>query len=163
MIALAVVGSCYPLMPSHSELTKVVSLQPFTLVFSIMQMLRESPVFLKATNLAKASQKPEMGLGTIFGIFRYLSSKPISSWVYSPLCQSSVCRHHIWSHAPVGWYFRLSNPRSCHFAHQGFHPAILPPISIIEGFQNRNLPCPVRCMRLLSLRGLHMAFHVPTD
>jgi hypothetical protein len=79
MIALAVVGSCYPLMPSHSELTKVVSLQPFTLVFSIMQMLRESPVFLTATNFAKASQKPEMGLGTIFGIFRYLSSKPISS------------------------------------------------------------------------------------
>jgi hypothetical protein len=84
-----------PLMPSHSELTKFVSLQPFTLVFSIMQMLRESPVFLTATNFAKTFRKPEMGLGTIFGIFRYLSSKPISSCVYSPLFQSSVCRDHI--------------------------------------------------------------------
>jgi len=79
MITLAVVGSCYPLMPSHSELTKFGFLQPFTLVFSAMQMLRESPIFLTATDFAKTSQKLEMDLGTISGIFRYLSSKLISS------------------------------------------------------------------------------------
>ena len=75
----------------------------------------------------------------------------------------SLHRSQIWHHLLVGKHFRLPHLRPRNSVYQNLNLAVLPSIAINTHFQIGNMPGSGRCLRILSIRSLHVAFHVPTN